>query len=190
MDFGKLRTGEIVASIGGIALFIVLFFDWIGAEGSDEGVSGWDYLGADVTGFIVFLAVLVSLWLGIGAALGLRNPLFGTTWGGPTTVLGVLAFDIALWRMFTVPDGGELSIGIFLGMIAAAAVTAGGYMTLQDGGSDPLGIGGTSKATTRSASSGGATTTSRATTSTPATTRKKPAAKRTPKRAAKPRAKR
>jgi hypothetical protein len=160
-----MRTGELVASLGGVALFVVLFFDWIGAEGSDEGVSGWDYLGADVTGFLVFLAAITAVTLGIGAATGRRNPLFGWRWGGPTTVLGALAFDVALWRMFTVPDGGELSIGIFLGLIAAAAVTAGGYMTLQDGGSDPLGIGGGSSPTA---------TTARATAT------KKPAAKRKP----------
>jgi hypothetical protein len=57
LDSSRLRTGEIVAGIAGIALFVFLFFDWFaaGEEGFDTGgVSGWDGLGTDVTGFIVF----------------------------------------------------------------------------------------------------------------------------------------
>jgi hypothetical protein len=183
-----MRTGEITASLGGIALFVFLFFDWIGAKGdSDAGLSGWDYLGTDVTGFLVFLAAILAVSLGTGAALGRRNKLFGKPFGGPTTVLGALAFDIVVWRLFTVPPGGELAFGIFLGLIAAAAITVGGYMTLQDGGIDPLGIGGAggSTATTRQASTAAVTTSSRATAPTRSAPAKKPAAK---KRAAKKRA--
>ena len=182
-----MRTGEITASLGGIALFVFLFFDWVGAKGdSDAGLSGWDYLGTDVTGFLVFLAAIIAVSLGTGAALGRRNRLFGKPFGGPTTVLGALAFDIVVWRLFTVPPGGELAFGIFLGLIAAAAITVGGYMTLQDGGIDPLGIGGGggSTATTRQAGAG-ATTSSRAAATTRTAPAKKPAAK---KRAAKKRA--
>jgi hypothetical protein len=149
LDFSRLRPGEIIASLGGLALFVFLFLDWLGEEGSDVGLSGWDYLGVDVTGFIVFLASGIALFLGVSAALGRRNPLFSLPWGGPTTVLGVLAFDIVLWRLFTVPDGSQVQFGLFLGLVSAAAIAVGGYRTLQEGGSDPLGIGGVAPATTR-----------------------------------------
>jgi hypothetical protein len=182
LDFSKLRTGEIVAPLSGIALFVILFLDWVGAEDSDEGLSGWDYLGGDVTGFLVFLAIAFSLYLGGMAAAGRRNPLGNWPWGGPTTALGILAFDIVLWRFFTVPEGGELAVGLFLGLLAAAGIAVGGYMTLRDGGVDPLGIGGrSSTATTRQATAPGTSSTA----SRPAP-KKKPAAKK--KAAAKRRA--
>jgi hypothetical protein len=164
LDFSKVRTGEITAALGGAALFVFLFFDWV------DGVSGWDYLGIDVTGFIVFLAAITGITLGLLAALERRTAPFGWVWGGPTTVLGVLAFDIVIWRMFANGEA-DLAVGIFLGLIAAAALVVGGYMTLQDGGRDPLGLGGgTATAPTRAA------TASRSST----TTRKKTAAKRKP----------
>lgn len=180
MDFSKLRTGEIVAPLSGIALFVFLFLDWVGAEDSDEGLSGWDYLGGDVTGFLVFLAIGLSLFLGAAAASGRRNPIGSWPWGGPTTVLGVLSFDIVLWRLFTVPEGGELSIGIFLGLLAAAGLAVGGYLTMREGGVDPLATTSGGTATRPAATGGSSATTSSATTKRAAT--KKPAAK---KRAAK-----
>jgi hypothetical protein len=102
----------------------------------------------------------------------------------------VLAFDIALWRLFTVPEGGELSIGIFLGLLAAGAIAVGGYMTLQEDGNDPLGVGGgdPGTATTRVAST--PATASRTGGSTRTTSAKKPAAKGARKPAAKRTAKR
>jgi hypothetical protein len=183
VDTSKLRTGEIVAPASAIALFVFLFIDWIGAEGSDEGLSGWDYLGGDVTGFIVFLAVITALMLGGMAAAGRRTPMGGWPWGGPTTALGILSFDIILWRLFTVPDGGELNVGIFLGLLAAAGIAAGGYLTLRDGGLDLLA--GRSGAPTRPVASSGATTTRSSASTTPRPATKKRAAK---KRAAKKRA--
>lgn len=171
MDSSNLRTGEITAALGGVALFVILFFDWI------DGFSGWDYLGIDVTGFIVFLTAITAVTLGVLAALDRRNAPFGWAWGGPTTVLGVLAFDIVVWRMFANGDA-DLAVGIFLGLIATAAIAAGGYMTLQDGGRDPLGIGGGPSATTTRVSAG-------STTATRSAPKKKAAAKR--KAAARPR---
>jgi hypothetical protein len=182
LDFSKLRTGEIVAPLSGIALFVILFLDWVGAEDSDEGLSGWDYLGGDVTGFLVFLAIGLSVTLGVLAAADRRNPIGSWPWGGPTAALGLLAFDIVLWRFFTVPEGGELGVGLFLGLLAAAGIAAGGYLTLREGGIDPLGIGGgSSTATTRQA-----TTRETSSASSRRVAKKKPAAKR--KAAAKRRA--
>jgi hypothetical protein len=86
-------------------------------------------------------------------------------WGGPTTALGVLAFDIIVWRLFTVPDGGELKVGIFLGLIAAGAIAVGGYLTLREGGLDLLAGGSSARR------SSGATTT-RAVAKKPAVKRK------------------
>jgi hypothetical protein len=148
LDFSKLRTGEIVASLSGIGLFVFLFFDWVGIDGSDAGDSGWDYLGGDTTGFIVFLAAILAVTLGLLAAAGRRRPIGSWPWGGPTTALGVLAFDIVVWRLFTVPEGQGLDVGIFFGLAAAAGIAAGGYLTLREGGIDLL-AGSDSSATTR-----------------------------------------
>jgi hypothetical protein len=74
LDSSRLRTGEIVAGIAGVALFVFPFFDWFaaGEEGFDTGgVSGWDGFGTDVTGFIVFLAAAAGPALAYGAFIAL-----------------------------------------------------------------------------------------------------------------------
>jgi hypothetical protein len=198
LDFSKLRTGEIVASLGGVALFVFMFFDWFAtdidvpaagqsAPGFDDvshgvvakadqpTVDGWDALGGDVTGFIVFLAAILAITIGVLALTNRRRGIGGAPWGGPTTAFGVLAFDIIVWRMFAIPPpSDELKAGVFLGLLAAAAIVAGGYMILREGGLDLLASGGSSR------SSGSSRT----------TTTKKAAAKRKPKAKAKPAAKR
>lgn len=169
MDTSRLRTGEIVAALGGLALFIFLFVDWYGLDVDiDEdsgavpdfpGASGWESFGGDVTGFIVFFAAITAITLGALALAGRRRPMLGAPWGGPTAVLGVLAFDIVLWKILSVPEGLDLEFGIFLGLASAAAIAVGGYLTLAEGGIDPLGVraaGGSGTATASSSTAGAA----------------------------------
>ena len=80
MDSSRLRTGEIVAGIGGVALFVFLFFNWFGggaevtgslANGtatlSHPGVSGWDAL-TDLPGFLIILSGIAGIALAYLAA--------------------------------------------------------------------------------------------------------------------------
>ena len=82
MDSSRLRTGEIVAGIGGLALFVFLFFDWFGggvhvsgsvlngsARVEETGVSGWDALD-DLPGFLIILSGFSGLALAYLAAAG------------------------------------------------------------------------------------------------------------------------
>ena len=138
MDFSRLRTGEQIAGIGGLALFILLFFDWYGAGGGfDEGgLSGWDALGGDGTGFIVALTAVAGIALVVLAASGqrLNVPLRR---GAITAVLGSLSVAIILWRLIANGQA-DLKVGIFLGLIAAGAVAYGAIQALREDGFEPL----------------------------------------------------
>jgi hypothetical protein len=138
LDYSRLRTGEMVAGIAGIALFVFLFFDWFGAgvEGFDTGgVSGWDGLGTDVTGFIVFLAAVAGPALALLAMLGQRLNLPAPR-GAGTAALGLLAAAIIVWRIFANP--GDLKVGLFLGLAAAVALAVGALMALREDGIEAL----------------------------------------------------
>jgi hypothetical protein len=144
LDSSRLRTGEIVAGIGGIALFVFLFFDWFSggapevtgsvASGTltveQPGVSGWDAL-SDLPGFLIILSGVAGIALAALAANGLRVnvPLRR---GAFTAALGVLAVLLILWRM--VAGSPTLKIGVFLGLAAAIAITAGALMALAEDG--------------------------------------------------------
>jgi hypothetical protein len=137
VDASRLRTGEIVAGGGGIALFVFLFFDWFGSVGGLDGVSvdGWTGLGSDFTGFIVALSCVSGVALAVLAATGQRLNI-SVPRGGLTAALGSLTVLIILWRFFANP--GDLKIGIFLGLAAAVAITVGALMALAEDGFQPL----------------------------------------------------
>jgi hypothetical protein len=128
LDFSRLRNGEIVAAASGVALFIFMFFHWFG------GVSAWDAL-QDFSGFLIALAAVAGITLGALAAAGQRINLPFQR-GAGTLVLGKLAVLLILWRILANP--GDLKIGIFLGLIAAAGIAIGAWMALREDGFEPL----------------------------------------------------
>jgi hypothetical protein len=147
LDSSRLRTGEIVAGIGGVALFVFLFFDWFGggpevsgslvngtATLSHPGISGWDAL-TDLPGFLIILSGVSGIALAYLAAAGQRVNI-PVRRGAITALLGVLAVLLILWRMFA--GSPTLKIGVFLGLAAAIAITAGALMALQEDGFEPF----------------------------------------------------
>lgn len=143
MDSSRLRTGETVAAVGGLALFVFLFFDWFGggaevsgnvlsgtATISHPGVSGWDAL-TDLPGFLIILSGLSGIALAFLAAAGQRVNI-PVQRGVVTAWLGALAVVLILWRMFA--GSPTLKIGIFLGLAAAVMITAGAVMALREDG--------------------------------------------------------
>jgi hypothetical protein len=138
MDFSRLRNGELAAALGGIALFILLFFDWYGGGEAfgEGGVSGWDALAGDVTGFVVALTAVAGVALALLATAD-RKVNAPAPRGAGTAVLGSLSVAIILWRMLA-NSGFELKIGIFLGLLAALAITAGAVIALREDGVEPL----------------------------------------------------
>ena len=147
MDSSRLRTGEIVAGIGGVALFVFLFFDWFGGGAevsgslvngtavlSHPGISGWDAL-IDLPGFLIILSGVSGIALAYLAMAGQRINV-PVRRGAVTALLGALAVLLILWRMLV--GSPTLKIGVFLGLAAAIAITAGALMALGEDGFQPL----------------------------------------------------
>src|SRR4051812_3354093 len=147
LDSSRLRTGELVAGIAGLALFVFLFFDWFGggaevsgslvngtATLSHPGISGWDAL-ADLPGFLIIMSGVAGIALAYLAASGQRVNI-PVRRGAITATLGALAVMLILWRMFA--GSPTLKIGVFLGLAAAIAITAGALMALGEDGFQPL----------------------------------------------------
>ena len=138
MDFSRLRQGEIIAGVAGVALLITMFLDWYGVGG--EAASGWDSL-TDFDGFLITAAGVAGIVLALLAAAGRKVNLGDLPRGCVTAALGALAVALIVWRMFADPAPGtelDLEYGIFLGLAAAIGVTVGATMALREGGFDPL----------------------------------------------------
>ena len=157
MDVDRLSTGEKVAGVSAILLFIFMFFDWFTASASNGfisvsvGGSAWDAL--DVIPIILMVAIIAAIGV---AVVRLTEADFEPTisMNAVVAILGIISVLLILYRIISPPDSGvsEISVdpavGIFLGLVAAAGIAYGGYRAMQEEGAsfgeigDRLGSGG------------------------------------------------
>jgi hypothetical protein len=140
--------GEQLAGIAGLALFLIMFlFAWYSLPGAGtSGLNGLDAFDAfsDWLDLILILAAFSGMALGLFGTGVARSPIPLSI---VTTVLaGVSAVLILICIVSTpsVPTFGSsaglvegslgVEIGAWLGLIAAIALTFGGYRTMQEEG--------------------------------------------------------
>jgi hypothetical protein len=147
MDVEKLNTGEKVAGISAVLLFIFMFFDWFSVEvsggafsASGSGGSAWDAL--EFIPVILVIAIIAALGV---AALRLTDSAFEppVSANAVVAVLGGLSVLLILFRIIDTPDAGSFpgvsvdvspAVGIFLGLLAAIGIAYGGYRGMQEEG--------------------------------------------------------
>jgi hypothetical protein len=146
MDVDRLNTGEKIAGLSAVLLFIFMFFDWFTVEVSDgeglfsvsEGGSAWDAL--DVIPIILMVAIIAAVAL---ALIRLTDAVFEppVSMAAIVAILGGISVLLILYRIIDPPldtdiPGVEISrsIGIYLGLLAAAGITYGGYRAMQEEG--------------------------------------------------------
>ena len=136
MDFSKLSQNNRIAAGGGILAFIASILPWYSFDfgfdvpGVDTSVSAW---GA---GFFAWSGCLLALAAGALIALKAMD-VFEAKVGGMETeqfamVLAAVGFVFVLLRWLT--ETSFTSFGLYLGIIATAATTAGAFLSGKDGG--------------------------------------------------------
>jgi len=146
MDVNRLNTGEKLAGAAGIALLLIMFiFDWftvdVGGGFADISVGGNAWETMELIRFILLLAAFAGIALAIAAASQSQVDL-PIALSAITAGLGILAVVLVIFRIISPPDGGAdefgvdigRGIGVFLGLIAAGGVAAGGWMAMQEEG--------------------------------------------------------
>jgi hypothetical protein len=128
----RLRAGEWLAGAAALGLLVLMFFHWFSAEG--EGASGWSTLGW-------FIDVLVCVAIFGGLALSYMtvkraSPAWPVGASVLTWTMGSLIFLILLVRVtITQPGVDELmsvQLPAYLGLLCAALIPAGGFLSLRD----------------------------------------------------------
>jgi hypothetical protein len=150
MDVDKLNTGEKIAGVSAVLLFIFMFFDWFGVEisgeggtvsfGSGAGGSAWDALDfIPIVLVITIVVALINVFLRLGDA-DYEPPI---SMNVAVAVLGGISTLLVLFRIIDPPGFGTfggvsvdatLEFGIFLGLITAAGIAYGGYRGMQEEG--------------------------------------------------------
>jgi hypothetical protein len=132
MDLSRTSTGQRIAGIGGVLLFIFLFLPWFGEGGLE--LSGWE--GQSSTDVFMLITAIVAVAAGLAGATGLLVP--GLTLNGAAALLGGVATIQLLWLSFFDGDGREY--GMYLSLLAAIAIAVGGYLAAQAEGDAARGI--------------------------------------------------
>lgn len=122
-----------IAGAAGILLFAFLFLPWFG-EG-DLSLSGWE--GQSSTD--IYLLITAAVAVGTALTAGELVILPGLTTNGATAALGGVGTILLLWLVvFDFPDGADRKIGLFLSLLAVAAVAFGGFSAARDEARGPV----------------------------------------------------
>jgi hypothetical protein len=152
-DISRLRRSDQIVGGGAIALFIFLFlFKWYGYSSnapsiagvnvsSSYSIDGWHAFQNSRWIWIITIIVALGAVAIASGALELKSPVqLGVLVAG----LGALSTLTILYRIVHHPTASAsfgsfhasvgIKIGIWLGLIAAAATTYGGYLKMQEEG--------------------------------------------------------
>jgi hypothetical protein len=145
-------AGEALSALGGVVLVAAMFLDWFGVDVSGrlpgiealgrtiKPVNAWQAFDAiDIV--LLFAAVLaLATALAAIAGSGLRLPIETAVL---VAALGALAAALIAWRLAdppitqltspTVTVDVTREVGAYLGLVAAAAIAAGGWLALRRG---------------------------------------------------------
>lgn len=150
-EASRLRPGEIVAAVGALLLFIFMFFfKWYGvslpggqqqlanALGVDTGalaVNGWH--GHTVLRWLMLLTIIAALGLAFLTATQ-RTVALPVTMAVIATALAALLTVLLAYRVIINEPGPnqyiDVKIGAWLGLLASALITYGGYLSMRDEG--------------------------------------------------------
>jgi hypothetical protein len=124
-----LRLGELVGAVSGLGLLVVSFLPWYSAGG--EKATAWQSFG--VIDLVMAAAAIAALSVAIVVVtrLSVSYPVAGSA---VSALFGGLALILIAYRLINPPGGTDVGreIGPWLGLVAAAGVTLGGYLGLQE----------------------------------------------------------
>lgn len=150
MDASRLRTGQLIAGVAGVALLLIMFiFSWYGVKDAPDefgGLNAWEaYSFIDI---VLFITIVVAVGLAAAAAMAQRVSL-PVAASALTAGLGILSVLLILFRIIVTPDldvpeldvlglAADIELGVkfgaFLGLIAAAGIAYGGWRSMQEEG--------------------------------------------------------
>jgi hypothetical protein len=126
VDLRRLRFGEWLAVAGGIALIVSLLLPWY--DGPIEPLTGYEAL--TIVDIALTLVALLAISLGVLQAT-LQTPAKPVALAVLSVVFGALAVLLVAFRLIDAPaDGLHVRPAAWLGLVAALAITVGGWRSL------------------------------------------------------------
>jgi hypothetical protein len=148
MDADRLRTGELIAAVSAVALFIIMFLPWFGLDtevpaGAEEAAeaigvtipdasfNAWESF--DFIDLVLLVTIVVAVGLAV-AAMAAQTVALPVAASSITAGLGILSTLLVLYRIIDPPEDLGREFWVFLGLIAAAGIAYGGWRAMQEEG--------------------------------------------------------
>jgi hypothetical protein len=147
-DTTRVRFGDLVAAASGLVLFLSLFLNWYKVSvkavlgSASAAVSGWEALS--FIDILLFIVAIIAIAVAVARMANAFPRALPVSPGLLVLAAGILATLLVLFRIIDIPGSGDVanvpgvdlgrSIGIFIALIAALGVTAGGWMTWNEEG--------------------------------------------------------
>jgi len=152
VDLSRVSFGETVAAAGGLGLFLAMLLPWYGGEETvelpgrevtsplAESFSAWEAFS--LIDLLLFVVVLLAVGMALARAAAAMPRDLPAPPGLIVAAAGTLAVLLVLFRLLDAPGlelevaTGRVSVGrrvgIFLGLIACAAIVYGGYAAVAE----------------------------------------------------------
>ena len=144
MDTSRLGRGEMIAGVSGLALIIFMFFAWWGAPeitiqtalgnqtiGGVGSANAWE--AASFLDIVWFLTGLIAVAFAVSTAMS-REVTLPVAASAITAGVGTLSTVLIIYRLIDTPYDATRKLGVFLGLIAAAGIAYGGWVSMQEEG--------------------------------------------------------
>jgi hypothetical protein len=149
-DRSRLNSGELMAGIAGLVLLIDLWFKWYGVkvsggggalQGFSIGVSANAWEVFSLVDLILFLVAVIAIAVAVLRAMD-RMPDLPFPPATLVAIAGAVALVLIIFRFFVTPvdthgvDNIDVTrkLGLYIGLIAAAVLTYGGWRAMEESG--------------------------------------------------------
>jgi amino acid transporter len=128
VDLRRLRAGEWLAAAGGVGMIVALMLPWYDIGGAP--VSGYEAL----TVIDVLLTLIALLAIALAVLQATRDsPALPVGAAVLTASFGILGVLLVLFRLIDDPtSGSDLRVGAWIGLVAALAIEASGWLSLDN----------------------------------------------------------
>jgi hypothetical protein len=126
MDLRRLRVGEWIAALAGLGLLVSLFLPWYG----EPDATAWEALAVNDLLLAVIALFAVALLFVTAMQPVPAVPIFQDAL---VALAGLVASVLVLFRVGFLPEGADSrEAGLWLGLVAALGVAAGGWVSMRD----------------------------------------------------------